>query len=222
MIEIVEFNIVGQKPFMQANPASREKAELALIEGIIGKAKWKTASESFKEAAALLYATSDGLFYHPMRAFWSAMVFALPNHPIEFVDPEGRKTTKAANGFLPRVVETAEDYFILCDPKTLTKRTPKPLTAKDWVVDRRGVPIQRKAGKPTAGSALVSRPKWRVWGGIVRFEVDTRILPMGSMEILVEIMNEAGRSGVGVGRLRKDGQRWSGLGMGKFECSLRK
>jgi hypothetical protein len=221
MIEIVEFNIVGVKPLMQANPASREKEELSLIEGVIGKAKLRNATDSFKEAAGLLYATSDGAFYHPGRAFWSAMVFALPNHPIEFIDPNGKRTTKAANGFLPKAVETAEEHFILCDPGTLRKKTPRPLAAKEWLVDRRGVPVQTSTGKPK-GSVLASRPKWPKWGGILRFEVDTRIVPMGSMGVIVEIMNDAGRSGVGVGRLRKNGMTWSGLGTGKFRCELRK
>lgn len=218
MIEIVKFNIVGRKPLMQGNPASREKEEAGVIEGAIGKTKLKKATPSFQEAAQLLYATTDGRFYHPMRAFWSAMTFALPNREITSVTPSGKTKRSAASGILPKAIEVEEEYFILCAPASLSKKTPKPLTSSDWVVDRRGVPVQ--GGKK--GSVLASRPKWPVWGGILQFEVDTDVIPMESISVVVEIMNEAGRWGIGVGRLRRDGSNWSGLGMGKFQCELRK
>lgn len=164
-------------------------------------------NDPFKEAFAKIYQIDDGRVYHPMEAFWRGMVDACPNTTIG---------GKACSGILPPAIEVAEEEFILCDPDTLDKKTPKQLTAKDWVID------SRRINNPKVGSLIVHRPKWVKWGGLLIFEIDRNVVPVEATSVITDILNIVGKRGVGSGRLHQvERKGWVGIRMGKFRAELK-
>ncbi len=203
-LELVSWNIRGTRALIQSNPAvmSRNEASGDKI-STTKKTETKTA---YDEAKAQLYINDEGQFYHPSLAFWKALFIAAPN----------RKFSKtAASTVVAQGVAVVEEEFILLDPDSLNDRKPKPLTEKDWVHDL------RRAVNKKAGGLIVSRPKWRKWGGILTLEIDREFI--SNLAPFTELLNIAGRFGIGVGRIKpcegKGG--WGGMNLGKFAAELR-
>lgn len=202
--EIVQFNLFGVRPLMQ------NKVDLdGLEKPADGKRQVKAAAKTpLQEATDKMHVTDDGDYYHPGQAFWRAIVDACPNITIG---------GKAATGFVPRAVEPAEEEVILVDPKTLNAKTPKRLGKKSWVIDRRAI-------QTTKGMILVRRPMFKTWGARLALEVDREVIPVKANNALLMILNNAGRMGVGSGRLHKEtkgsSSGWFGIRMGKFRAEL--
>lgn len=205
-LEHVTWNIVGVRPLMQSNPAVMQRNEGDA--STIGTSKRnKKQKPAYDEAKDQLYIDEDGHFYHPAIAFWRGLFVAAPNRTFG---------STAASTVVSQAVATVEENFILLDPNTLKSKRPKPLTDKDWVHD------VRRAVNKKAGGILVSRPKWREWGGLLTFEVDREML--GELKAFTDLLNIAGRYGVGVGRMKRGegaSGSWGGMNLGKFSAELR-
>jgi hypothetical protein len=203
MLELVSWNIRGMKPLMQSNFVNvMERKEDT---GNMEAKKKSVPGKAYDDAANQLYRTEDGKFYHPMHAFWASLVTVT-----------GRTIGgEAITTIVARAVEPAEEEFILLDPDTLTNKEPRELGEADWVVDTRRV-VNKKSG-----GILASRPKWRTWGGIATFQIDTDVLARKSLGAFTQAFNIAGRHGIGCGRTRRDGMKWVSIHMGKYEAELR-
>lgn len=200
-IELVPFNIVGVKPLLQDNPVTMTRKE---SKGVSTKQSPVIKSEN-DEAAQRLYINDDGLFYHPMLAFFPPLMGASSYKKF------GKFSVSTVLGI---AVEIAEEEFILCQPETLNTKKPKSLGEADWVPDT------RRAVNKTAGAIIVSRPKWRKWGGILTLEIDRDYVV--NLKDMVTLLNGAGRLGIGCGRRHKaEGKSWKGCGLGKFTAELR-
>jgi hypothetical protein len=199
-LELITWKIVGIRPLMQSNPIVMQRAEEQ------GRSRVKKVVKAFDEAKAQLYLNEDEKPYHPAVAFWKALFVACPYRDI------GKMAAATA---VASAVSQAEEEFLLCDPASLGRKSPKVLSAKEWVVDVRRVVNQK------AGALLAARPKWRTWGGLLTMEIDREFIP--NLDPLTQLMNIAGRYGVGVGRLRKIGAKaeWGGLGLGKYTAELK-
>ncbi len=200
-IELVAFNIVGVKPLLQDNPASMARKE---SKGVTTK-KTPEIKSAKDEALNRLYKNEDGEFFHPMLAFFPPLMGASSYKTF------GKHSVSTVLGI---AVEIAEEEFILCNPETLSGKKPKPLRNADWIIDT------RRAVNKTRGGIIVSRPKWREWGGILALEIDRDYV--GDLDDLVMLLNGAGRLGIGCGRRHKaEGKQWKGCGLGKFTAELR-
>ena len=200
-VELVTFNIVGVRPLMQ-NTVDVDSLEKEV--GVGKRAAKATGKTSLEEARDKLHVTEDGRLFHPGQAFWKAMVLACPNITIG---------GKAASGIVPRAVEPAEEEVILYDPETLKSKSPRPLGDKDWMVDRRAIQTSK-------GLIIARRPIFKSWGARLVLEVDRGFIPERADNALLEILNIAGKMGVGSGRLRKEGSEWYGIRMGKFTADF--
>ncbi len=199
--EPVIWKIIGLRPLMQSNPDTMSRDDKPGV-----TTRTKKSVPAFDEAVAQLYRTEDGQFFHPAIAFWKVLFVACPF----------RKLGKmAASSVISMAVAPLDEEMILCDPTTLDEKTPRALTDEDWMVDKRRV-VNKKAG-----SLIAARPKWKSWGGLLVLEIDREVL--SNLDPLTEIMNIAGRYGVGVGRLKKvEGKsEWGGLSLGKFSAELK-
>ena len=201
--ELVNWRIYGTRPLLQNRAWNLVRKDPGKVQG---KAAQKTMT-AFEEAQEQLYTLDDGkTFHHPGIAFWKAL----------FIGMTGRKVGGTAVTTVVAVaVSHVEDEFLLCDPETLTAKKPKPLTAKRWVVDQRCV-VNSNTNPPAR--IVASRPKWTKWGGILTLEVDLEVFK--NMDVLAELLNIAGRYGIGAGRIRQNGTAWGGLGLGKFRAEL--
>lgn len=208
-IDLVTWEIRGTKPLMQ----NSWKPMLDVDDeptGTSAKRRGpKVRSPRFDEAKAKLWQLEDGRYYHPSRAFWAALVSTCPGTSIGGT---------AASSLIPKAVDIAEEEFILLHPDTLDKKTPKPLGEKDWMLDTRPAINQMK------GAILISRPKWKLWGGLLVFEVNRDVIPAKYDDVITQLLNNAGLLGIGSGRTwKKPGtSQWYSLGMGKFQAKLRK
>lgn len=209
MIDLVTWEIRGTKPLMQNSWRSMLDEDDAPAKPTVGRPGPKVRSPRFDEAKAKLWQMEDGRYYHACRAFWVALVDTCPGTQIG-------KT--AASSLIPKAVDIAEEEFILLDPDTLGSKKPRPLGDKDWLVDTRPAINQKK------GAILISRPKWKRWGGLLVFEVNRDIIPAKYDDVITQLLNNAGLLGVGSGRTwKKPGtSQWYSLGMGKFQAKLRK
>lgn len=199
-LELITWKIVGIRPLMQSNPITMQRAS-----GGIGP-RTKTVVPPFDEAKPQLYLNEETKPYHPGEAFWKSLFVACPNRKFG---------SMAAASVVASAVSVVEDEFILCDPDTLDCKSPTALSAKGWVVDIRRVVNKLK------GAILVARPKWTKWGGLLTLEIDREFIK--NLDPLTELMNIAGRYGVGVGRIKKvEGKsEWGGLGLGKYSAELK-
>lgn len=201
-LELVTWNITGIRALMQSNPAVMSRDESTGV-----GTRTKKNRKAFDEAEAQLYQTDDGKFYHPAIAFWRSLFIVCPNRKLG---------GNAAASVVSMAVSSVEEEMLLVDPATFGKKSPKLLTPKDWVVDQRRV-VNKKAG-----ALIAARPKWPRWGGLLTLEIDREVLTI--LDPLTELMNMAGRYGVGVGRLKKvspTSSEWGGLNLGKYSAELR-
>lgn len=205
MIETVTWKIVGYRPLMLNNPA----AAIGKTDAKKGRRGVGSELSPHEEATAKLY-SDNGRLYVPTDQFWKAMVLACPGVTV----PVGSKKRIAASSIVPPNVEPIDEEMWLCDPETLDKKIPRALGAKDWIVDT------RMAQNPKVGGVIVSRPKFRIWGGLLIMNVERDVIPEEADTILTDILNIAGTRGVGSGRLRKKMSEWFGLRMGKFKATL--
>jgi len=214
--EIVQWKITGETPLFQGNPASMwaepDPEENKGAKSYRKKPMYAGMSEAAKTAAEQLYIDENGKPYHPCMGFYKALLKACVGRTL------GR--TPALQAVI-QGVRIVDERFTLCDPKGM-----KPLPAKmpAWISDTRRA-INHNKNKETGGVAVVAiRPKWRVWGGVLRLEIDKDIF--GSLVGLTELLNIAGHMfGVGVGRRRLRGMQrqkelWSDMGMGRFSAEL--
>lgn len=200
-IELVPFNITGIKPLMQDNPASMTRKE---TKGVQTKQSPEVKSAK-DESEQRLYINDEGLFYHPMLAFFPPLMGASSYKKF------GKHSVSTVLGI---AVEIAEEEFVLCKPETLKSKKPKPLGEHDCVIDT------RRCVNKTAGGIIVSRPKWLKWAGILTLEIDRDYV--ANLEDMVTLLNGAGRLGIGCGRRHKaEGKSWKGCGLGKFTAELR-
>lgn len=209
MIDLVTWAVHGTKPLMQNSWRGMLDEDDEPTSTTARRRGPKVRSPRFDEALAKCWRLEDGRFYHPARAFWAALVTTCPGTSIG-------KT--AASSLIPKAVDIAEEEFILLDPDTLAAKSPKPLTDKDWLVDT------RPAVNAMKGAILVSRPKWRRWGGLLVLEVNRDVIPEKYDGVITQLLNNAGLLGIGSGRTwKKPGtSQWYSLGMGKFVAELRK
>ena len=208
-IDLVTWEIRGNKPLMQNSWRSMLDEDDAPAATTASRRGPKVRSPRFDEAKAKLWQTEDGRYYHPARAFWVALVSTCPGTSIG-------KT--AASSLIPKAVDIAEEEFILLDPDTLGRKQPRSLGDEDWLLDTRPAVNAQK------GAILVSRPKWKQWGGLLVLEVNRDVIPMKYDDVITQLLNNAGLLGVGSGRTwKKPGtSQWYSLGMGKFGAELRK
>jgi hypothetical protein len=108
----------------------------------------------------------------------------------------------------------------LLDPDTLDQKKPRALTEKEWLVDVRTA-VNYNCRPPVR--IPVARPKWAKWGGLLLLEVDRDFF--ATFDPLTDLLNVAGRFGIGAGRNRKE-QRgrqmvWSGMNLGKYVAELK-
>jgi hypothetical protein len=207
-IDLVTWAITGTKPLMQNSWKGMLDEEEQT--GTTARRRGpKVRSPRFEEATAKTWELEDGRYFHPARAFWSALVATCPGTSIGGT---------AASSLIPKAVDIAEEEFILFDPDTLMRKSPKPLGDKDWVMDTRPAVNAQK------GAILVSRPKWKKWGGLLVLEVNREVIPAKYDEVITQLLNNAGLLGVGSGRTwKKPGtSQWYSLGMGKFTAELKK
>ncbi len=225
--EIVQFNLFGLRPLMQnAIDLDTMEAEAAAAAATTKRQSKPPPKSPLEEARSKLHVTEDGLYFHPGLAFWGAMTLACVGVKIKGV---------AATSVLPPGVEPAEEEVILVDPATLNSKTPKPLGKNDWFVDRRAIQTSK-------GMIIVRRPKFKVWGARLTLEVDRDTIPgpdsrteptdkhpdgqpiADATGVLTQILNMAGRMGVGSGRLHREikgtSSIWKGILMGKFRAEL--
>ena len=207
-IDLVTWEIRGTKPLMQNSwkPMLDDDEPTGTSTRRTGP---KVRSPRFDEAKAKLWQLEDGRYYHPSLAFWAALVDTCPGTQIG-------KT--AASSLIPKAVDIAEEEFILLAPDTLGKKPPRPLGDKDWLLDT------RPAINAMKGAILISRPKWKRWGGLLVFEVNRDVIPAKYDDVITQLLNNAGLLGVGSGRTwKKPGtSQWYSRGMGKFQATLRK
>ena len=199
-LELVTFKIRGIRPLMQSNAMttmSRDEAQ----EGIGTKVK-KSQKAAKDEAAQQLYQSKDGKFYHPAMSFWKAVIAIAPNRKL------GRL---AVTSIWPQAVSITEEEFWLMDPDSLNGKKPQPLKEKDWVYELRRIPA----------GILVSRPKWRKWGGLLTLEIDRDYV--NALQDIADLLSVGGRLGIGAGRMRigEKTKQWGGLNMGKFVAELK-
>lgn len=205
-IELVTWEITGTKPLMQNSWLGMLEEEEQT--GTTARHRGpKVRSPRFKEAMSKTWRLDDGRYFHPSRAFWVALVSTCTGTKIGGT---------AASSLIPKAVDIAEEEFILLDPDALKDKKPKPLGEKDWVMDT------RPAINASKGAILVSRPKWRKWGGLLVLEVNREIIPKKYDDVITQLLNNAGLLGVGSGRTwKKPGtSQWYSLGMGKFTAAL--
>ena len=209
-LELLQWNIIGIRPLMQTN----WKNTMSTDTGSTTKttARKKERLKPFDEAERQLY-IDDGLHYHPALAFWRAIMDVLSGRTIG---------STAASTILPRsVFPLADERFVLCDPATLDKKKPKPLTAKKWQMD------SSRVVNVKAGALIVHRPQWPLWSGVLTWEIDLEFFPKSSVDaaltIIADILGIAGRFGVGAGRTRfnEKTKKWGGIGRGKFQAMPR-
>ena len=203
-LELKTWMIEGKRPLMQDSDESMKRREPSGDLG--GRTRTKVLSVH-DEAASHLYHNEDGLCFHPAMAFWKALLSASPNRILGSL---------AASTVVGTAVRPAEEEFILYDPATLNgKGKPKPLTEKDWVADVRGA-VNHNCKPPAR--IKVARPKWRKWGGLLVLEIDWDLF--GNLNGLTDLLNIAGRFGIGAGRIDKVGPVWGGINMGQFMATL--
>jgi hypothetical protein len=208
-IDLVTWKIRGLKPLMQNSWRSMLDEDDEPTSTTARRRGPKVRSPRFEEAKSKLWQTENGRYFHAARAFWAALVGTCPGTSIG-------KT--AASSLIPKAVDIAEEEFILLDPDTLDAKKPRPLSDSDWVVDTRPAVNAQK------GAILVSRPKWKRWGGLLVLEVNRDVIPAKYDDVITQLLNNAGLLGVGSGRTwKKPGtSQWYSLGMGKFTAELRK
>ncbi len=212
------WKIIGTTPLLQNNPHGMwANAEAEALKG--GQRKrplYPGNTEAFKQAEKSLYVSEDGGFYHPTMAFMHSLFDACPKRSF------GRES---ALGVITMAVRTVEDEFMLYDPETLDSKKPKLLGKKGWLVDkRRGWNEKVKAG------IVCIRPKWKPWGGFLTLAIETSVTAQikDFPQALTELLNvSGGLFGIGVGRIRSQGrkgthgEKWGGLGTGRFQAELK-
>lgn len=242
-LELVTWKVFSIKPLIQSNPhmmwesaqlAAEAKAEAAekgekvkptsQKKGLVG-----THSENFKLAASQLYVNEEGQHYHPAEGFWNGLLMACDGREMDKVKDAltGRKVgeTKNALVYVARGVTLMDEEFLLCDPATLDEKQPRHLQGDEWQIDYRRA-VNHNMGKAEGGVGIVAvRPKWKVWGGLVTFEVDREIF--SAIEPITSLLNIAGHYiGLGVGRRRvkamvRQKPVWSGFGSGKYRVEMK-
>ncbi len=217
------WKITGTSPLLQSNPD--------VMWATVPDSEMKTGgkrplypgdSEAFKQATKGLYVNDDGDLYHPMAAFMHSLWDACPKRVFGKV---------AALSVIVMAVRTVEEEFLLYDPESLDGKKPDKLT-KQWLVDKR-----RGWNKIKDVVIVCIRPKWKSWGGFLTLAIETSITDAIKgkdkksvfPEALTELLNVAGALfGVGVGRYRKNGtkgvgmgDKWGGMGTGRFRAELK-
>lgn len=207
-LEVVTWKITGIRPLMQSNYANVMPTDTATK---TSARSTKAARDTpFNEAEKQLYNGGDH-YWHPALAFWKGLMENCTGFKVGGV---------AASTLFPRLLLPLEqEEFILYDPATLDKKTPKKLTSKDWQMDTRRIVNEK------AGALIVHRPKWQNWGGLLSMEADLEIFEGQAkkdafLDCVTEILNVAGRFGIGTGRmmLNPKTKRWGGLNLGKFSA----
>ena len=180
-------------------------------------------TEAFKQAKRSLYVNDDGNLYHPAASFMNSLFDACAKRYF------GKA---AALGIIVMAVRIVDEEFLLYDPKTLDDKKPKKLT-KEWVVDKR-----RGWNHNSDVGIVCIRPKWRQWGGFVTLAIETEVTAdikdketkeWNFPQALTELLNVSGTLfGVGVGRYKQNGTRgkmlgdkWGGMGTGRFRAELK-
>ncbi len=215
--KILSWRITGETPLFQSNPASMwaepDPEENKGAKPSRKKPMYSGESEAVKTAAGQLYLDEDGHPWHPCMSFYKALMKACVNRTL------GKKVPALQT--VIQGVRIVDERFAICDPKTMKMMPAKmPL----WLPDTRRA-INHNKNKDTGGVAVVAiRPKWRVWGGVLRLEVDEDLF--AGYEGLTELLNIAGHMfGIGVGRRRLMGMRrnqeiWSDMGAGRFSAEM--
>ena len=230
-LDLITWNVFSLKLLVQSNPhkmwedstaAAEAEAEAAIKGEKIKRAARKkgltgTNSENFTLAESQLYVNDEGNCFHPAEGFWSNLLQACGGRNVG--------TGKNALTYVTQAVTLVDEEFILCDPESLSKRKPKPFGKKGWHVDKRRAVCHNKE-KSEGGVGIVAiRPKWKVWGGTITFEVDREMFK--AIQPITDLMNIAGHFyGIGVGRRRvkamvKNSPVWSGFGAGKYRVEVR-
>lgn len=183
-MELVTFKITGLSPLLQHNPA-------AMASGSDDSLKGKKRYDRDEEAAASVYRTATGEFYHPSIAFRAAIFKACT----------GRKIGKmSAKTVVSASVFPAERHCILIDPET-----EKPLT--EYEIDSSSVVVNK-------ARVIHHRGMFPKWATMFVAEIDTEMLP--KLEVVQELLNIAGKiAGVGDWRVEKLGT------FGRFKAELR-
>lgn len=217
------WKITGTSPLLQSNPdVMWETVPDSEMKTGGKRPLYPGDSEAFKQAKKGLYVNDDGDLYHPMAAFMHSLWDACPKRVFGKV---------AALSVIVMAIRTVEEEFLLYDPETLAAKKPKKLT-EQWLVDKR-----RGWNKSKDVGIVCIRPKWKSWGGFLTLAIETSVTDAIKGKdkksvfpgALTELLNVAGALfGVGVGRYRKNGtkgvgmgDKWSGMGTGRFRAELK-
>ena len=226
-LELHTWKITGISPLLQNNPCEMWAAPVEEKEMKTGgrgrKPMYPGDTEAFKVAKRSLYVNDDGDLYHPAASFMNSLFDACAKRYF------GKA---AALGIIVMAVRIVEEEFLLYDPNTLDAKKPKKLTT-EWVVDKR-----RGWNHNSDVGIVCIRPKWREWGGFVTLAIETEVTAdikdketkeWNFPQALTELLNVSGTLfGVGVGRYKQNGTRgkmlgdkWGGMGTGRFKAELK-
>lgn len=235
-LELIEVNIFSETPLYQANPQQMwadpdvTAEELKVVKGRRSKPMRGTNSEEFRKAQKLVYLTDEGLPYHPCVAFKDVLQMASLKREIGHMSNKTGKFVAdgPAEEAIAHGVNLPDECFVLCDPKTLGKKQPKPLPIDGWLMRHDRIVCWNKdklhGGTPT----IALRISWKKWGGVLRLRIDREFFPTDqSLEFLIYLLNVGGLIwGIGCGRNRIKGLDrgkpiYGGMNRGQFWAELR-
>ncbi len=238
-LELVTWKVFSLKPLIQSNPhmmwesstlAAEAEAEAAEKGEKVKRAARKkgltgTNSENYALAESQLYVNDEGQSYHPAEGFWSNLLQACGGRNVGVGKPALTAITQG--------VALMDEEFLLCDPKTMDKKAPRYVKGNEWQLDKRRA-VNHNKEKTEGGVGVVAiRPKWKVWGGLVTFQVDREMFgpkaktQKEAVESITSLLNIGGHLfGIGVGRRRikamvRNSPVWSGFGAGKYRVEVK-